>query len=81
MNIKEAIARIHDLIHTCDVGIEKHGAYDDLFQKDKDALETVLAELEKQSKIINLMAEQLRTPVNSKEWVIDYYERKIKEDK
>ena len=41
-NQKEAIERMYDLIHTCDVGIEKHGAYDDLFQKDKEAIETVL---------------------------------------
>jgi hypothetical protein len=42
MQIKDAIERMQDLIHTCDIGIEKHGAYDDLFQKDKDALETIL---------------------------------------
>ena len=35
MNIEEAKARIKDLIHTCDVGIENHGDYDDLFKKDK----------------------------------------------
>lgn len=37
-------------------------------------------ELEKKDKIINLMAERLTTPINSKEWVIDYYKRKV-EDK
>ena len=34
-------------------------------------------ELEKKSKIINLMAEQLTTDIHSKEWVIDYYEREV----
>lgn len=60
MNEKEAIERVKDLIHTCDVGIQKYGEYDDLFQKDKDALETVLnliekqqAEIEKKDKIID----------------------------
>lgn len=42
-----------------------------------EAIETVLAELEKQSKIINLMAERLTTDIHSKEWVIDYYEREV----
>lgn len=45
MKLKDAIERMQDLIHTCDVGIQQHGAYDDLFQKDKDALETVLKKL------------------------------------
>lgn len=36
---EEAIERLHDLIHTCDVGIEKHGAYDDLFALDKQAFD------------------------------------------
>lgn len=45
MELKDAIERMQDLIHTCDVGIQQHGAYDDLFQKDKDALETVLKRL------------------------------------
>lgn len=39
---KKAIERMHDLIHTCEVGIEKHGQYDDLFKKDKQAIDTVL---------------------------------------
>ena len=39
---KKAIERMYDLIHTCEVGIEKHGQYDDLFDKDKQAIETVL---------------------------------------
>lgn len=38
------------------------------------------AEIEKKDKMIDLMAEQLRTPVNSKEWVIEYYKKKV-EDK
>lgn len=30
-------------------------------------------------KIIDLMSEQLTTPIHSKEWVKEYYERKVKE--
>lgn len=33
--------------------------------------------IEKQDKIINLMAEQLTTPVHSKEWVIEHFNQKI----
>lgn len=35
------------------------------------------AELEKKSKIIDKMAERLTTDIHSKEWVINYYERKV----
>ena len=149
---KEAIERMKDLMHTCEIGIEKHGEYDDLFQKDKEAIVTVLnlierqqriieeqksryshlgrdaqkavdytfelnkeiekykemyavsiadrvnnafkqehknnedlemlykgcqIELEKKDMIIALMAEQLTTPIHSKEWVIEYYTKKV----
>lgn len=37
-------------------------------------------EIEKKDKIINLMAEQLTTPVHSKEWVIDYYKNKVEKE-
>lgn len=36
-------------------------------------------ELEKKNKIIDLMAEQLTTPINGKEWVIKYWERKAEQ--
>ena len=42
------------------------------------AFETVLNLVEKQDKMINLMAEQLRTPVNSKEWIKEYYKHEVK---
>ena len=41
------------------------------------AMETVLNLLEKKDKIIDLMAEQLTTPVHSKEWVIEHFNQKI----
>ena len=37
-------------------------------------------EIKKKNKIIDLMAEQLTTPIHSKEWVIEYYTKKV-EDK
>jgi hypothetical protein len=54
MTDKEAIERMQDLIHTCDVGIEKHGEYDDLFKKDKEALVTILNIIQNQDKEIEL---------------------------
>lgn len=58
---EEAIERMYDLIHTCEVGIEKHGEYDDLFKLDKEAIETVLSMLQEQQeekdKIIELAVE------------------------
>ena len=38
------------------------------------------AEIEKKDKMIDLMAEQLTTPIHSKEWVIEYYTKEV-EDK
>ena len=35
-------------------------------------------ELNLKDKQIDLMSEQLTTPIHSKEWVIEYYERKAK---
>lgn len=42
MRKSEIIERIKDLIRTCDVGIKNHGEYDDLFRKDKEALQGML---------------------------------------
>lgn len=46
MTYEQAVERMKDLIHTCEVGIAEHGEYDDLFQKDKEAIEIVLGNLE-----------------------------------
>lgn len=58
MSKEEAIERMYDLIHTCEIGIAEHRACDDLFEKDKEALETVLNLLEKKDSKIALL-EQL----------------------
>lgn len=49
MSEEEIIERIKDLIRTCNVGIQEHGEYDDLFELDKTALEGIL-ELYKKEK-------------------------------
>ena len=50
-------------------------------KEDYKSIENVLLELEKKDKIIDLMAEQLTTPVHSKEWVINYYKKEIEKGK
>nr|DAG74070.1 MAG TPA: hypothetical protein [Caudoviricetes sp.] len=42
-------------------------------------LETVLSMLKEKDKIIDLMSEQLTTPIHDKEWVKQYFENKAKE--
>ena len=56
--------------------------YKHLYQKALD--NTIKADREnvEKDKIITLMAEQLTTPIHSKEWVIEYYTKKAEtEDK
>lgn len=37
--------------------------------------------IRKQNKIIDLMAKDLKTPVNSKEWIIEYYKKRCEDAK
>ncbi len=55
-------------------------------RKEQMLTETVLnliekqqTEIEKKDNIIALMAEQLTTPIHSKEWVIEYYTKEVEE--
>lgn len=68
--IEKQQAEIEDLKKSVDYTYE---AYQDAGKKMFDYAE----EVEKKDKIIDKMAEQLTTPVHSKEWVIDYYKREI----
>ena len=47
--------------------------------KNSKAIEVVLNALKGKDKIIDLMAEQLTTPIHSKEWVKEYYKKITKE--
>lgn len=38
-------------------------------------------ECEEKDKIVDLMAEQLTTPINDKKWVIEYYTKLVEEEK
>ena len=41
-------------------------------------IEKLQKEVDKKDKVIDLMAEQLTTPVHNKQWVIEYFEEKAK---
>ena len=47
----------------------------------QEAIETLLIAYEKQNKIIDLMANDLKTPINSKEWIIEYYKKRCEDAK
>ena len=42
-------------------------------------LKNILASIKEKDKQIDLMSEQLTTPIHDKKWVKEYYERKAKE--
>lgn len=74
---KEAIERLKyiDMQYDCN---NYYSRYDlDCIETILNLLQTQQAEIENKEKIIDLMSEQLTTPIHSKEWVKEYYERKI----
>lgn len=46
---------------------------------DKEAIEIILSMLEEKDREIDLMAEQLTTPIHDKKWVKEYFENKAKD--
>lgn len=81
----KAIETVLNLIQKQQAELEKEKGYynfvKDIVEKYHDLthnfLETDIAIIKKKDKIIDLMAEQLTTPEHNKEWVIDYYKRKV----
>ncbi len=51
----------------------------ELYQNRVKQFNTVLSMLEEKDKQIDLMAEQLTTPIHGKEWIKKYYENKVKD--
>ena len=66
----QAIDKLYTLFNTMEAEFNR-------LEELEDNTDMLKMELEKKNKIINLMAEQLTTPIHSKEWVIDYYKREI----
>lgn len=48
-------------------------------KKWKNRYYKIRKQLREKEKIIDLMSEQLTTPIHSKEWVKEYYKRRTKE--
>ena len=75
---KQAIETIKDRLFHYKLN-KKMGLLDKMTEQGRnecEVLEIVLNIIEKQNNIINKMAEQLTTPIHSKEWVIEYYTKK-----
>lgn len=79
MDIEENISKINEHIERVKEYLEYGMPYSEYLDL-QISFETILNELDKKDKIINLMAEQLITPVHSKKWVIDYFTNKIEEE-
>lgn len=47
----------------------------------KKIIDDLSALVVKKDKMIDLMAEDLKTPVNSKEWIIEYYKKRCEDAK
>ena len=77
MTDKEAIERLKyiNMAYDCN---NYYSRYDlDCIETALNLLQTQQAEIENKDKIIDLMSEQLTTPIHSKEWVKEYFERKV----
>lgn len=87
MTKEQAIERLKKMIQINNDVIKEARKNVDIFamqltadlDTDSIAIEKVLTMLKEKDKIIDLMSEQLTTPIHSKEWVKEYYERKAKE--
>ncbi len=87
MTKEQAIERLKKMIQINNGVIKEARKNGDIFamqltadlDTDSIAIETVLSLIEEKDKQIDLMAEQLTTPIHSKEWVKEYYKRRTKE--
>ena len=62
----------------CQSHLDKPCAWLSLGNEYCDTIMEMQNELNMQNEIIELMAEQLTTPVHNKNWVINYFEEKVK---
>lgn len=87
MTKEQAIERLKKMIQINNGVIKEARKNGDIFamqltadlDTDSIAIETVLSLIEEKDKQIDLMSEQLTTPIHDKKWVKEYYERKAKE--
>ena len=87
MTKEQAIERLKKMIQINNGVIKEARKNGEIFEMqltadldtDSIAIEKVLTMLKEKDKIIDLMAEQLTTPIHSKEWVKEYYKKITKE--
>ena len=79
MTKEQAIERLKriDIKYFLSARMEQSNYIIDETDKTNKAIETVLSMLEQQDKIIDLMSEQLTTPMHNKEYVKQYFENKV----
>lgn len=82
MTYKEAIEGIKDLLkqtqtaNDCGLSNNDFAIEIDIYKTVLNLIQTQQVEIEKKDRQIDLMSEQLTTPLHSKEWVKEYFERK-----
>lgn len=82
MTKEQAIERLKSKLDNDKKYLEQCNPFSDLVNEvrlDNKSIEIVLSMLKEKEKQIDLMAEQLTTPIHGKEWIKKYYENKVKE--
>lgn len=82
MTKEQAIERLKSKLANDKEYLEQCNPFSDLVNEvrlDNKSIEIVLSMLEEKDKQIDLMAEQLTTPIHGKEWIKKYYENKVKD--
>ena len=86
---KRAINRIYDVTHQVNGSHVNYIDINNICTEENEldscegfckATDIVLNLIKKQSKMIDLMAEQLTSPINDKEWVIKFYEKEAEKN-
>jgi len=82
MTKEQAIERLKSKLDNDKKYLEQCNPFSDLVNEvrlDNKSIEIVLSMLKEKEKQIDLMAEQLTTPIHGKEWIKKYYENKVKD--
>ena len=81
---KEAILKLNTLYTNKEMSVKyakidnRMTAFKQQLDKEVNSWKIILNLIEKQTQLIDLMAEDLKTDYHSKEWVIKNYEEKVK---
>lgn len=79
MNYSEEEKEVVNMIKTgLEVSVE--GQIIEQIHISRKEAKALLNLIQKQEKIIDKMAEQLTTPVHSKEWIIEFYKKEVEKE-